>query len=56
MSQRARLSNCRRALRRRSGLKSFPSHRKVHLTAQRAPTASPGLRLEHGLVKLCLSE
>jgi len=44
------------AAQRRSGLRSFPSHRKVRLTAQQAPTASPGLRLEHGLVELCLGK
>jgi len=41
---------------RRSGLRSFPSHRKVRLTAQQAPTASPGLRLEHGLVEFCVCQ
>jgi hypothetical protein len=44
------------AAQRRSGLRSFPSHRKVRLTAQQAPTASPGLRLEHGLVEFCLGK
>jgi len=44
------------AAQRRSGLRSFPSHRKVRLTAQQAPRASPGLRLEHGLVDLCLGK
>jgi hypothetical protein len=29
----------RSAAQRRSGLRSFPSHRKVRLTAQQAPTA-----------------
>jgi hypothetical protein len=44
------------AVRRDSGLRGFPSPRKVRLTAQQAPNASPGLRLEHRLIKLCISK
>jgi hypothetical protein len=44
------------AVRRGSGLRGFPSPRKVRLTAQQAPNASPGLRLEHRLIKLCISK
>ena len=44
------------AAQRRSGLRSFPSHSKVRLKAQQAPKAAPGLRLQHGIVELYLSE
>jgi len=54
----AQLRPCRitTALRRRSGLSRFPSRREVHLTAQLAPTASPGLPLEDGLLKSGLQQ
>jgi hypothetical protein len=32
------------------------SHRKVRLTAQQAPTAVPGLRLEHCLIQFSICE
>jgi hypothetical protein len=51
-----RSSRITTALRRCSGLRSFPSHHKLRLTAQIAPTASPGMRLEHGFINLGLCQ